>query len=549
MKKTTTQIEKIVLMGAVLTSLIFTPNLVYYPFITPKFTLLILFGTILFFIILINRKNLFNYVHLDLLVISFSFLFWMMISLLLSKVALVDGLFGLNNRNDGVISYFYLLVFMTAAMLVSGNSSNLNFLKCLLLVGVISTFYGLFQGFGYDFFEFYQRYNTVIGFFGNPNFQSAFLGISSICSAALIFRKQLRAREKFLFSSLTVLQIFVIYQSESTQGLIIFFVGILTFTYLWVKTHPILRKFHSIYLGLLGFAAAAFVVDLARLSPWKSFFYEASISFRGDFWRAAINMLIENPLFGVGITGFRDQYRASRDITALSRSEFNQVVESPHNKLLDIASSGGVPLLLIYMALIFLVLLSAIRVIKRSDSFDHVFATLFACWVAYQAQTLIGIFSFGIEIFGWILGGLIIGYEKNTRDRSRSTERHIKLKTSYPILLTTLVGTIFLATYFQSELRFKSAVEAGEINKIMSEVQQWPQRNDRYNLVVDIFNQGGFPDQAVMIAKKAIILWPNNFEAWQTLFLAKNTSEFDRTLALENMRRLDPLNPTLKENK
>jgi hypothetical protein len=36
---------------------------------------------------------------------------------------------------------------------------------------------------------------------------------------------------------------------------------------------------------------------------------------------------------------------------------------------------------------------------------------------------------------------------------------------------------------------------------------------------------------------------PESFELWKVLYLIKNSSAKEKALALENMKRLDPLNP------
>ena len=58
---------------------------------------------------------------------------------------------------------------------------------------------------------------------------------------------------------------------------------------------------------------------------------------------------------------------------------------------------------------------SIIRVVKRSERFDAYFVSLVGAWVAYQTQSFISINQIGLAIWGWILSGLIIGYEINTR--------------------------------------------------------------------------------------------------------------------------------------
>jgi O-antigen ligase len=82
-----------------------------------------------------------------------------------------------------------------------------------------------------------------------------------------------------------------------------------------------------------------------------------------------------------------------------------------HNVFLDISAYGGFPLLLIYLALMVLVVISAVKVLKRSQGFNAGFVGLVAGWVAFQAQSIISINQIGLALWGWVWSGLIIGYE------------------------------------------------------------------------------------------------------------------------------------------
>jgi hypothetical protein len=100
--------------------------------------------------------------------------------------------------------------------------------------------------------------------------------------------------------------------------------------------------------------------------------------------------------------------------------------------------------------------------------------------------------------------------------------------------------------FFIADTQFRSTVRSGDVNKIMVAVQKWPQSVENMNFVTSLFRQGGFPDQSLSIAWKAVKVNPKNFEAWQQLYLSPNAPESERKAALTKMKELDPLNPTLK---
>jgi hypothetical protein len=227
--------------------------------------------------------------------------------------------------------------------------------------------------------------------------------------------------------------------------------------------------------------------------------------------------------------------------------EYNQVLESSHNRFLDLASSGGIPLLLLFILINLSVIFSALKVLKREKHFNPPFVSIVACWVAYSAQTLISVFSFSLDLIGWICAGLIVGYELSTRSIPALPKNEKKTSIRAIGIFLIITQVLFINSYLGSELKFKSAIEQGEVNNITEKLQSWPKRNDRYYIVTQLFEKGGFPDRALEIAKEATTYWPNNYEAWQLVYLATAATDEDKQIAVKKMLELDPLNDSLSD--
>ena len=193
-----------------------------------------------------------------------------------------------------------------------------------------------------------------------------------------------------------------------------------------------------------------------------------------------------------------------------------------------------------------MVLVSSHRVIKRSTTFDYNFAALFAAWVAYTAQSVISIQQIGVAIWGWVLAGAIIGYEINSRRSEQVKLANRDASEALAVSAGLIIGLIISLPLFIADAQFRSSVLKGEITGIESALQRWPQNVSNMNFASDLFRKGGFPDQALSMAKQAVALNPQNFEAWQQIFLSQNAPEAERKAALIKMREMDPLNSTLK---
>jgi hypothetical protein len=283
-------------------------------------------------------------------------------------------------------------------------------------------------------------------------------------------------------------------------------------------------------------------------SPWSPILYKESVTFRGDFWRAGWNMTTDNPIFGVGLDGYRDHYRASRDLVTALRPGSDAMTDSAHNVFLDISSGGGFPLLIIYVFLIGLTIFSAIKVIRRSAGFDVGFAAVLGVWIAYLAQSLISINQLGLAVWGWVLMGTIIGYEINTREK-------IEVKSAKPVksgYSTVAIGLGFIIglgiglPLMVADAAFRSTVKSGDVLKIEASVRQWPQSVTRMTLAAQILREGNMPERSIVIAREAVEFNPMNFEAWKELSLQPNATDEERGKALATMKKLDPFNPNLK---
>ena len=545
MQQSKSRIEKTILWGAGLISVAMTPFMSYEPINLPRLVILTIFGLSLILLIAIHRKELINNEHKKILLVLLSFILWSLISSVFSSLGFIDAFFGVFGRNNALLTYLMFMAFIAATMFVS----NLKFIRSLLLVmvfiGVLSASYGLMQSIGIDPFGWISENIIVFGFFGNPNFQASFMGITATVAFAYLLNNDYKLSIKLGCLIFICLALYIVYKSKSQQGYLVFIAGVSVVIYLWLRTNSVLKKFRVLYLFALAFGVIAVLLDIFQKSPWNSFLYKESVSYRGDFWQAGWNMTISNPVFGVGLDGYRDNFRFYRDQASADRNP-NSFVDSAHNLFLDISSGGGFPLLVIYITLLVMVLVSARRVIKRSTTFDYNFAALFASWVAYTAQSIISIQQIGIAIWGWILAGAIIGYEINSRK-----DQPIKLsnRDASEVLAVSaglIVGLIISLPPFIADAQFRSTLLKGEITKIESALQRWPQNVSNMNFASDLFRKGGFPDQALNMARKAVALNPRNFEAWQQIFLSQNAPEAERNAALIKMREMDPFNSTLK---
>ena len=91
-------------------------------------------------------------------------------------------------------------------------------------------------------------------------------------------------------------------------------------------------------------AGAAALMRMFRDSEWFAQ-APASVAIRLNYWRACFGMLDESPWFGVGPGQFKASYQAFR------AADSNEQIADPHQFLLQIATAGGWPALIIALML------------------------------------------------------------------------------------------------------------------------------------------------------------------------------------------------------
>jgi hypothetical protein len=313
-------------------------------------------------------------------------------------------------------------------------------------------------------------------------------------------------------------------------------------------------------VGSFGVLLAA--LGSLNRGPLASVLYKDSVIYRGDYWFAGWKMTMDHPFFGVGLDSYGDWYRRSRTLEATLRRGPDVTSNAAHNVLLDFSSNGGFPLLFIYLLLMALVVRAAIRVIRRNPKFDPVFTGLFAVWLSYQAQSIISLNQLGLAVWGWIISGLIIGFDiysrsplleekEDTRANKKNTalaisNRKVRPATSLSLFVGFLVGLMVGLPPLLGNTRMKSALESGDPNKITKVVTAFPQDATQTIQTAIIFYENKLNPLALSTIEAAVVKYPDVFDGWKILAALGNASPEQVARAKEQMKRLDPYNPDLK---
>ena len=558
-------LSKLLAFGMFFTTIFLISGSVTDPVNVPKLLSLGIFASSGFGMLAFTSLKVRVQAEPTLLIATVLFIAAMISASLFSNSPFSQNIFGSFGRNNGLFCYLFLaFLFLSYAGLRNLKSLGL-LVKALLLAGYLNLAYCAWViAFG-DFVGWFNPYRGILGTFGNPDFISAYLGIFfSVCVALMVCEE---ATLIFRLSMILVLPLtfFEILKSHAIQGRVVAALGVGIVSLFLVRSRS--SKFWTVGYSLICLVAGSFALAGAlQHGPLVKYIYKTSVSLRGQYWLAAWNTGSSHPGTGVGMDSFGDWYRRSRDIKAITLPGVNTIVNTAHNVWMDMFAFGGWPLLLSYLLILLLPVIAILRVLKRSNTYEPTFVALTTAWIGYQAQSIISINQIGLAIWGWALSGALISYEIATRNQTGTSNVTAKSKSKpmasgqdnqqiVGILAMTggaLIGLLLALPPFMADTKLRSA----QVSRSLPSLEQTmavnyfnPATTDKYLNNIQTLERSSLFELSHKYALTAVKWNPESFELWKALLNVRNSTRQEKTTAVQNMKRLDPLNPDVTSNK
>jgi len=520
------QAKKWVIWGGCLITLFFWTGF-NDPFNAPKSWILSIAGFWLFGWIVFQVKNQFEIRPLKWATfLSGIYIFALGISLVASDNKYIS-FFGEYQRKTGFLAYFCLIIFFLSSSYIF-RLDNIRILEtAFIIIGFISAFYGLLQHFHHDFVPWSNPYNPVLTTLGNPDFAAAVMSMFLVANFGVALQPNRPTWLRGLSALNSLFLLVVIQFSQVRQGLLTSVLGVSLILIVWIYQR---KKYISYAAASLLVVVGSFsLAGMLNKGPFIKYFYKTSVSYRGDYWRAGSKMFIQHPLFGVGPDRFGAYFRQYRDLKEVTRRGPNVVSNAAHNIPIHLAATGGIFVLLAFLSFTAFILWRGISTIKNSRGDQQILASIiFAIWIVYEAQSLISIDNIGIVIWGYILGGIIVGISVETPKERNSQPRERILQP----LLSGLLSLIFLiiSVFFmgaESSAHVLNTIPTPRTQSDLNAYEIAAQKPLNYVFKEPTFvlvhaqdlAQGGNFQEAIQVLQNMKKVDPHNFEAQN--FLAK----------------------------
>ena len=541
---------------AFLTTTFMIPSIAYDPINAPKLFVIGTLGTLALVLLVIFRSEFKIKLNDRVLLISLVMLLSLTINMF-TKNRVEDQFFGAYGRNTGFLAISALIgIFFLVRQLA--NQALLSRIESTFLVtGFVSLAYGLLQVFDLDPVQWAPSgYTRIFGFLGNPNFESAFMGMFASACFALLISGKIGTRKSAISFFMIFSSLFVIWKSDSTQGFLVFLVG--SGSALTIRLYVIgNRTLKSLWFLTLLFGTTAVVLGMLQKGPLSQLLYKDSVTYRGDYWRAAWNMGVSNPLSGVGIDNFGENYRGYRDVEATLRRGADVTSNSPHSVFLDFLVNGGFVLFVLYLALVFITLFSCFKFFHSAKIYSPTYASIFAAWMGHLAQSVISVNQLGLAVWGWIFMGALIGINQQgdllqpkILDTKTKMSFNTKSESSPTLILVGFLGAtlgiVLSILPIKTSIDYANSLRSGDVERLMSNAYQHPIQAVRIFDIAMLFSANDLEVKSLDLLRRAVVLYPDTFEIWQAFSVMKTATPAEKEEALIQMKRLDPHNPNLK---
>ncbi len=497
--------------------------------------------------------------------LSILFLVSLLVTIFFSEAPIWQQIYGVYGRNTGFLTETSLLILFFASSILRRNRSHALIVKMFLSVGVVNLFVGSLELLNLNPQRVGLAYaDSLIGTLGNPNFFGAFLGIFG----GLIWIKFLSVSHskliRIVYMAILALTVFMILESNAKQGLLIFLFGIVASSLIYIKFMQVHKIFLPISMTISLIIGIFAVLGMLQIGPLTRFLYKVSVSLRGEYWAAGLNMFQSNILTGTGLNSYGDWYRFSRRPSALVLPGKEVTTNSAHNVFIDYLSGGGIFLFTAYVLIHAYVAYCAFRIIKRKKEFDPLFASIFIGWLGYLAQSVISINQIGLSVWGWIFAGLLVSYfkhevgyetdripvkketQKSSLEKLSPSEVKENLRSPVFILVGLLVGLSVTFPPQSVDVNWRDAVNGRSADALIASAKAWPRNEYITARTVASLYESKLYSQALDLAIEGTSEFPRSTSLWKMLYYLPNTPAGIRDKAKSEISKLDPQNPLEK---
>ena len=461
---------------------------------------------------------------------------------------LLLGGFGRNIGLSTLIALSLLFVYFSIFAFNTKTVLTFSFFTTLILANI----YGYLQYFDLDPIKWSNPYKAVSLTLGNPNFAGALFGCLSVLTLFYVITSK-SFINKLLFTVIGLSSVFLSFQTNSLQSILLVFLSIFVFFLVISLNNP--EKKYKLIRNLSVTSSGIFVgflfVGIKYISGFKDIiFTEGSIAPRLDFWRTGIEMWRDHLIFGVGADQYQKYSALYRTPTQIVRDGNFSIPDKAHNVLIDHLANGGVFAGLLWVFLICLVFKASFNLIYHSSVNRAQLATLISIWTCYVAQSMISPDQIILAVIGYTSGGILVGlYNKNRvlnkigQSPKQVNKDLARFSLAFIIIFLSIFYIKTLSANFKAQEIITGKLVGGDVYSQV--VDSWPNAKFTEELAIESLRNPNSCDFSEKLANRLIAIDNRSAQGWFIKSFCANARK-DFNLAINYVNRslkFDPLNP------
>ena len=477
-----------------------------------------------------NKRNLQGIINRSIILIIV-FISFLTISMIMSKNNFI-ALFGDNMRKNGYLTYLSLSIIFLITVFYVRNNNLIRLYKFMLLSALAVGGYGLLQMTGNDFVNWSSSGMALFSTMGNSNFAGSLMAILATITlgGSYIYRSSVALSVISIIAF--VILVITIFPTNARQGLLLLFFGISYLVIVMIYNFNRIIGRIAILLSFAGLLAS--ILGMLQIGPLTKLLYKDSVSVRGFYWRAGIEMFQDNILFGVGLDNYGSFFKQYREVGYPLKYGYSLTSTNAHNVFIQQFATGGIFVGISYILITLFVFWCGIKSLRKFKGEDrNTLAVFFIAWLAFQGQSVISIDNIGISIWGWVLAGIIVALsveksesyvpkEKVKEGRQFKKQEINLLQPSISIAFSVLAIILVVFLYrgdsaiFKLRSAYNPAIPAQKtiFYKFANETISAPLIDLQYKVMAATFLNGmDYKQEAVSLLEKLHIEDPYNLDA------------------------------------
>ena len=331
--------------------------------------------------------------------------------------------FGERYRYEGLLTILSYYLLILNARSIKQEKYKKNIIKLFLIIGIFQSIYAILQS--YTNFSFIRRHSIdymAMGLCSNPNFFGSYM-VMQLLIIGYIYVYDSKKKYLLIYTFFAI----VLYVAESTGPVLSVVITLLFSLFLIPKKFKKIIKL--IIILLLSFVFAELSLKYVQIYKYEKEFIanydiksEISTIFktpveqigngRLTIWKNSIPLVKKYWLIGCGLDNFKKAYPNWGSVK----------FDKAHNVYLQISITNGIPALILFLTLLFIVFLKGI---KSKSGF---LIPIYMAFIGYSIQAFLNISVIDVAPYYFIVIGLILSEKQDKEINVRKQKKKKFLK-------------------------------------------------------------------------------------------------------------------------